>query len=757
MDKIRFTNQSTDDVSGEIEIIQEPKGALRVMNNRQSAINVIQKSKAVTARSHSTKYHSQYEKEEVSSENETIQSSYDDNSSLTDETEVDYTSEEEQQESTERTPSKQIDDSFKEFINMSKRRPRTQTMTPKSEDKVPTLPPKQGKNRKAKTPQSIPDDATSYEDEMSGSDEGSISLVGKDDDHKLTDIKKNHINTVNVMNHHENNPYQYGSPHAGEGVPHTQMPSSTGYLSRGPQGHGLSPSSQQKKDMGAATGTIIMNPIEDPKNTPGDGYASIEEEKIDLLFKLDRMRKKDYKIRSLDDSSCITDIRKEYNRVKSELELEHSISFSRKILMAVVSTIEFLNKKYDPFDLALNGWSESVMENINSYDNVLERLYYKYRTKVAMPPELELMITLAGSAFMFHMTNSLFKSMTASLGAGQSGTGRNPDLLQSMMSAFANIAQKTAPPSQPPPPPPPPPATSPSANHTDNQHPRSHPQSQPQPSFQQSVTQLPSQSHAMPSMQTFENTNSSKQYKMKGPDMDINTVLGGNSAPVTNMIPNLMNMLGGLGTASTNVNTASIPNVSMFVNPNPISSSSIPLPRRAIEVEDERFNVATQNASINAPFQTIFNNQQSQGTNPSTQSNNTIPNDTRPIFPEPPLVIEEPSRSPEIIEETHQATQPQQMTTQTPAFVDADRLSDIITDDLESIRTDVLDSVVSDDEGDLKTVPIKLNGSTRKRQPMISNPRQSARSSSRQGSTESKGTKGTKRGSTKTGGRILVL
>ena len=36
--------------------------------------------------------------------------------------------------------------------------------------------------------------------------------------------------------------------------------------------------------------------------------------------------------------------------------------------MAAVSAIEFLNSKFDPFDIKLDGWSENFNENIINID-----------------------------------------------------------------------------------------------------------------------------------------------------------------------------------------------------------------------------------------------------------------------------------------------------------------------------------------------------------------------------------------------------
>ena len=78
--------------------------------------------------------------------------------------------------------------------------------------------------------------------------------------------------------------------------------------------------------------------------------------------------------------------------------------------MACITGLEFLNNKFDPFDLKLDGWGEQVNENINDYDEIFSELHEKYHSKAKMAPELKLMFQLAGSAIMLHMTNSMFKS-----------------------------------------------------------------------------------------------------------------------------------------------------------------------------------------------------------------------------------------------------------------------------------------------------------------------------------------------------------
>jgi hypothetical protein len=94
-----------------------------------------------------------------------------------------------------------------------------------------------------------------------------------------------------------------------------------------------------------------------------------------------------------------------------------------------------MNTKFDPFDVKLDGWSDSINENIDEYDDVFEELHDKYKGKAKMAPELKLLMMLGGSAFMFHMTNSMFK---ASLPGVDQVFKQNPDLMKQFASATAN-------------------------------------------------------------------------------------------------------------------------------------------------------------------------------------------------------------------------------------------------------------------------------------------------------------------------------
>jgi hypothetical protein len=172
---------------------------------------------------------------------------------------------------------------------------------------------------------------------------------------------------------------------------------------------------------------------------PSKGYTSVDEEKSDLLNKLARLEKKGFAVnKRLNAYSNIDELRSEVKRITYSIDVEQSIRFSRRMLIACVTGLEFLNKRYNPFEIQLEGWSESVMENVDDYDGVFEELYVKYRSKVSVAPEVKLIMMLGGSAMMFHLTNSMFKSVMPNM---NDVIKQNPDLVKNMMAAVQNTTR----------------------------------------------------------------------------------------------------------------------------------------------------------------------------------------------------------------------------------------------------------------------------------------------------------------------------
>jgi hypothetical protein len=67
------------------------------------------------------------------------------------------------------------------------------------------------------------------------------------------------------------------------------------------------------------------------------------------------------------------------------------------MMMAIINGVEFLNNRFDPFDIKLDGWGEQINENINDYDDIFAELYEKYKSKASMAPELKLLFQFSWS------------------------------------------------------------------------------------------------------------------------------------------------------------------------------------------------------------------------------------------------------------------------------------------------------------------------------------------------------------------------
>ena len=172
-------------------------------------------------------------------------------------------------------------------------------------------------------------------------------------------------------------------------------------------------------------------------------FEEIQKEKAELLRLLDRLEAKGIRLtKKFTMESNLEEMQAEYTRITERRAVEQSVKFQRKMLVAFVTAIEFLNNKFDPADLKLDGWSESVHENIHDYDDVFEELHEKYKEKASMAPELKLMLMLGGSGFMFHLTNTMFKTSLPGMGEVFK---QNPDLMNQFAKATVNTMGQSEP------------------------------------------------------------------------------------------------------------------------------------------------------------------------------------------------------------------------------------------------------------------------------------------------------------------------
>jgi hypothetical protein len=159
-------------------------------------------------------------------------------------------------------------------------------------------------------------------------------------------------------------------------------------------------------------------------------------EKFKYLRKLEALEKKGVELtKKYNIESSLLEMQGEYEMIMEEKTKQNSIKFQGNMMMALINGIEFLNNRFDPFDVKLDGWGEQINENIGDYDEIFGELYEKYKTKASMAPELKLLFQLGGSAMMVHMTNTMFKSAMPGM---DDILRQNPDLMRQFQNAAVN-------------------------------------------------------------------------------------------------------------------------------------------------------------------------------------------------------------------------------------------------------------------------------------------------------------------------------
>ena len=188
---------------------------------------------------------------------------------------------------------------------------------------------------------------------------------------------------------------------------------------------------------------IPLNPDSSVPLEPKMSKEDMLREKFKYLRKLEALEKKGVELsKKYTMESPLQEMMGEYETIMEEKTKQNSVKFQGNMLMACINGIEFLNGKFDPFDIKLDGWSEQVNENLTDYDEIFGELYEKYKSKASMAPELKLLFQLGGSAMMVHMTNTMFKSTMPGM---DDILRQNPDLMRSFQNAAVNSMAQSSP------------------------------------------------------------------------------------------------------------------------------------------------------------------------------------------------------------------------------------------------------------------------------------------------------------------------
>ena len=153
-------------------------------------------------------------------------------------------------------------------------------------------------------------------------------------------------------------------------------------------------------------------PQGEPMLQPTPPFQTLDDERADLLFRLQRAQKNGINVKTYSWNTDLRELRVEASRVRAEQEISASISFQRHLLMMICSGLEYTNKQWPYFDLELDGWSGSIMDDIGKYDVIFEKLHKKHAGNFNLPPELQLMFMVGGSAVTWHLVSKSAKDRT---------------------------------------------------------------------------------------------------------------------------------------------------------------------------------------------------------------------------------------------------------------------------------------------------------------------------------------------------------
>ena len=235
-------------------------------------------------------------------------------------------------------------------------------------------------------------------------------------------------------------------------------------------------------------------------------------EKFKYLRKLEDLENKGVQLtKKYTMESPLAEMQGEYENIINEKQKANSIKFQGKMLMACITGLEFLNNKFDPFDLKLDGWAEQINEGIEDYDEIFGELHEKYKSKAKMAPEIKLLFQLGGGAMMLHMSNTMFKSAMPGM---DDIMRQNPELMQQFTQAAVNSMNEDKP------------GFSNFMNDVmeDKNPPKVNPFTQN--SSSSSTNDRPTNARPEPAERSMKNDLQGMRQEMKGPS-DISDILGG--------------------------------------------------------------------------------------------------------------------------------------------------------------------------------------------------------------------------------------
>ena len=139
--------------------------------------------------------------------------------------------------------------------------------------------------------------------------------------------------------------------------------------------------------------------------------------------------------------SSYEEVEDEHEGALEDKRKRDSVKIQQNWLITMVNTIEYGNSMFDPFGVSLDGWGESISEDIDSYGEIFEQLHEKYKGG-KMSPELSLLLRIGFSASVVHFSN---KALSTAAPGFNDVIKQSPELMRMFTNATVDSMKQSAP------------------------------------------------------------------------------------------------------------------------------------------------------------------------------------------------------------------------------------------------------------------------------------------------------------------------
>jgi hypothetical protein len=221
--------------------------------------------------------------------------------------------------------------------------------------------------------------------------------------------------------------------------------------------HNVEPVIQNDSNLGSSTAETMGT-----QSKTWDGFSKLNSTsdtnttKSNSLSDREKRRKKRMMLKHLEDwhekgiiknmhkltlDSNFDEIEDEYEGALDDKRKRDSVKMQQNWLITMVNTIEYGNSMFDPFGVSLDGWGESIGEDVDSYNEIFEELHAKYKGG-KMSPELSLLLRLGFTASVCHFSN---KALSTAAPGFNDVIKQSPELMRMFTDATMNSMKETAP------------------------------------------------------------------------------------------------------------------------------------------------------------------------------------------------------------------------------------------------------------------------------------------------------------------------